>query len=338
MSDNKAYGYAVARIRAMEPLLLDHSVYQRMLDAEGAEGALKVLSETPYGRTLSGDASAGKYDAALEAELISTFDEFRSFVPDPELIDIFRIPYDFHNVKVAIKSVINARSGGKKRWDLMTSLGTIPTDKLTASIETEDHSFLPYGLSTVVPECLAIWDQTKDMVEVEKRLDRAMFAVMLKMAEKTGVPGVIDWIRTRIDVENIRDLLRLKRFGYDASDAASFMHEGGTVPEMTLLSIISEPFENWGRMISATGIGEVLSQIQEEDGGFDRLLVEVERALDDYCQSKLYKARYSTSAPENVLAYLWGKEQEMKNIRTIMVSKSTDSAQDETRRLMRHGY
>lgn len=338
MSDLKAYGYAVARIRAMEPLLLDQSVYQRLLDADGADGALKVLGETAYGKAMEGAKAGGRYDAALEAELLSTFGELEAFVPDKALVDIFRLPYDFHNVKVVLKSIFNARGGGKKRWDLMTALGTIPTEQLSVSIESEDYSFLPYGLSTVIPQCIAAWDQNHDIVEVERMLDSLMFATMLKFAETTGIPGVTAWIRARIDAENVRNLLRLRRFGYEAADAERFMHKGGVIPMMDLASLIAEPFENWSRMVSRSPIGDALAEVQD-DGNFDRLIVDVEKALDDCCQAMLHKARYSPSAPENVLAYLWGKEQEMKNIRTIMVLKSGEQAgDDETRRLMRHGY
>lgn len=336
MSESKAYGYAVARIRAMEPLLLDSGVYQRMLDADGAEGAIKVLSETAYGKTLT-ESAGGRYDAALEAELLSTFEDFASFVPDKGLIDIFRIPYDFHNIKVVLKSIFNSRSGGKKRWDLLSPLGTIPTEKLTVNIESEEYVYLPYGLSTLIPEIMAMWEQSHDIVEIERRLDKAMFGVMLKIAKDAGHDGVVDWIKARIDGENIRNLLRLKRFGFDAADAEAFMVPGGKVKVMDLIPLLNEPFENWGRMISLTGIGEAVSSVQE-DGGVDKLLADLERSMDDHCQAIIAKARYSASAPENVIAYLWGKEQEMKNIRTIMVSKSTDQSADETRRLMRHGY
>ena len=108
MSRSEAYGYAVARIRAMEHLLLDAGLYQRMLDAPDLSAVLKVLGETGYSRGFSGTEAAERYDAALEAELLATYEDLETFVPDRELINIFRIPYDFHNVKVVAdrKSVV----------------------------------------------------------------------------------------------------------------------------------------------------------------------------------------------------------------------------------------
>lgn len=337
MSRSQDYGYAVARIRAMEPLLFDSSLYQRMLDADDIVSALKILDETAYDRGASGEESGDRYDNALERELLQTFKEVQSFVPDRELVDIFRLPYDFHNVKVLLKSALNARSGGKKRWDLLTHLGTLPTDDLIVNIESEDYALLPYGLSQTIPACMTVWEQTRDIVEIERLLDDALFAALLKLAESTGISGAIAWIRARIDAENIRNLLRLKRFGVEPAQAMTFLHEGGTISTANLVALLPEPFDTWGRMLAYSDIGVAISSVQD-DGNFDSLIVNLEKTLDDHCQSVLQKARYSQDAPENILAYLWGKEQELKNIRTILVSKSTGSDKDEVRGLLRHGY
>jgi V/A-type H+-transporting ATPase subunit C len=319
----------------MEPLLFDASLLQRLFDAADLSGALKILGETNYSRGMT--EGGERYDTALESELLATFDEFVSFVPDRELVDIFRVPYDFHNVKVLLKSLFKARTGGRKRWDLLTKLGAIPVDDLTVRIESEDYVLLPYNLSGVLPACLAAWDQTGNIVEVEKLLDRAMFASILELAEAVGEPGVVRWARARIDSENIRNLLRIKRFGFDFAEAATFLHEGGTVAAAVLVSLLPEPFESWGRSIAYTGVGAAISDLQN-DGDFDSLMTSLERVLDDYCSSAVRNARFSPNAPENVLAYLWGKEMEIKNIRTILVSKGTGSKRGGTREMTRNGY
>jgi V/A-type H+-transporting ATPase subunit C len=319
----------------MEPLLLDASQLQRMMDADSSDGALKILSETTYARWITG--GDGRYEAALESELSATLDEFSAFVPDGELIDIFRAPYDFHNVKVLLKSGFKARSGGKKRYDLLTRLGSIPADDLAAKMDAEEYALLPHGLSRIIPVCASVWEQSRDIVEIERALDRGLFAAMTALAKSFGEPGVEGWVRARVDSENIRNLLRVKRFGFDASAAATFLHEGGTIAPAALAPLMSEQFDGWGRALSYSDVGLAISAIPG-DGDFDNLIVALEKTLDDYCSSALANARYSADAPENVMAYLWGKEMEVKNIRTILVSKGAKSDRDEVRRMMRRGY
>jgi V/A-type H+-transporting ATPase subunit C len=337
MSRSEDYGYAVARIRAMEPMLLDSGVIQRLLEADDLTGALKILGETCYAKSLTEKGAQERYDSALEAEFLSSVMELRAFVPDKELVDLFRIQYDFHNVKVILKSSILAKRGGKKRWELMTSLGTIPTDSLIVSVESEDYNLLPYGLSSIIPAALSLWEQSHDIVEVEKLLDSGLFAAMLKVADGFGEPGVLKWVKARIDSENFRNLLRLKRFGIGAQKAAAFLHAGGTVSVDALVQLLPEPFESWGRALSHFDVGVAISKVQDE-GGFDSQIVSLEKALDDYCRDVVSLARYSPDAPENVLAYLWGKEMEIKNIRTVLVSKGSPAGRDETRRMLRNGY
>ncbi|MDR1471249.1 MAG: V-type ATPase subunit [Synergistaceae bacterium] len=336
MSRSEAYGYAVARIRAMEPILFDASQFQRLLDAADLSGALKILGETSYASGMTEGESA-RFDAVLEAGLLGACEELASFVPDRALIDIFRVPYDFHNVKVLLKSGFKARSGGKKRYDLLTNLGSIPADSLIVQMESEDYNLLPFGLSRIIPSCLAVWEQTKDVVEIERLLDKGLFSAILELAKSIDEPGVLKWVRARIDSENIRNALRLQRFGFDASEGAAFLHDGGTIAPDVLTAAISEPFDNWGRVMAYSDVGAAISSVQADDD-FDSLIVSLEKVLDDHCASVLGLARYSSDAPENVLAYLWGKEMEVKNIRTILVSKGTDSNRDEVRRLMRSGY
>lgn len=335
MSMGEGYGYAVARIRAMELRLLDAAVFARLLDADDKASILKILGETSYASILTSVSGETEFDKVLETALHETYEEISSFVPNRELVSMLRLPYDFSNVKVMLKSLFNVRSGGKKRWDLLTSLASYPVDRLIADVEAEDYQLLPFGLNALYPRCVAIWEQTKDVLETERLLDRQLYDMMFRMAEELSMPEITGWVRTRIDGENVRSLLRLKRFGFDAARALPFMHEGGRVDVNLLTPLISEPFETWSRIIGFSELAEVLASI-DGAAGFAEIIMDLERDLDDYYMSAISKSRYSPDAPGNVTAYLWAKELEVKNIRMIVVSKSNERDRDQVRRLLRH--
>ena len=334
MPRNDTYGYAVARVRALELQLFEPSRLQRMIDADDENAALEILAESGYARWMNEGA---RYDSALEAELCATFDEFAAFVPDRELIDIFRIPYDFHNVKVLMKSAFKAKTGGRKRYDLLTRLGSVPPDDLISRMESEEYGFLPWGLPEMIPSCVSMWEQNADIVEIERVLDGRMFAAMVSLAESLEFPGVISWVGARVDSENIRNLMRMKRFGFDPSVAAPFFHDGGTVAVSALVSMISDQPDAWVRNLAYSGVSEAISAVGT-GGDFDEQMPALERALDDHCAAVVAGARYSTTAPENVTAYLWGKEMEIKNIRTILVSKAAKTNREGVKGMMRRGY
>ena len=149
------------------------------------------------------------------------------------------------------------------------------------------------------------------------------------------IRGLTDWVRARIDGENIRTLVRLKRFGYDSARAMPFLHEGGTIDLNLLASIIAEPFESWSRALEFSDYGRVLSQVEAGDD-FSQLILALEKVLDDYYLEKLLVYRYSSDAPENVPYFLWSKEMEIKNVRMILVSKGNKGDTESLRGLLRH--
>ena len=337
MSHQEAYSYAVARIRAMEHRLLDAAVLQRMIDAEDSASVLKILGETSYASALTSQAGEFDFDKVLESDLHSIYEEVRSFVPDKELIDLMRLQYDFHNVKVILKSMFNARNGGKKRWDLLTSLGSYPVDDLVSNMESEDYRLLPFGLNNLLPKCVSIWEQSKDVLEIERLLDDRLYEVMLEKSESLGMSGVKDWVRARIDGENLRVMLRLKRFGFEGAKAAAFLHNGGTLDTGLLTSLISEPFESWSRAIEFSDLGRVLNTI-DATGEFSDIILSLEKVLEDFYLEKIAISRFRPASPDNIPMYLWAKEMEIKNVRVILVSKNNKGDKDQLRRLLRHGY
>lgn len=334
MSRQEAYGYSSARVCAMELRFLDAAAIQRLLDAEDIQSARKILDETSYSASLAAQSGGTDYEKALEADLLATYDEINSFVPDLLLTEISRLQYDFHNVKVLLKSAFNRKDGGRQRLDLLTSLAAFPVDKLVAAVEAEEYTFLPFGLKDLIPQAFAAWEQNHDILEIERMLDHGLFAAMLKLAESLEMPGVIAWVRCKIDGENIRSLLRLKRFGYDAARAFPFLYEGGTLDRKELSALISEPFENWSKAMIASDLGAVLEKIEATDS-FADLILGLEKELDYFYIEQLKKCCKGGPAPERVLAYLLKKEIEIKNVRMILVAKDGND-NDQVRRLLRY--
>ena len=169
MAQKERYGYAVARLRALENRLLDESVLQRMIDSDTLEAALKVLGETPYSAAIMELRSPLDFDKAIENELLRSYGEAATFVPDSGLMELLRLQYDVHNVKVLVKSQILLASGEKRHLELMTKLGNIDTDKLILAVEGEEYWELPYGFDSAIPASIAAWDTNEHLLATEKR-------------------------------------------------------------------------------------------------------------------------------------------------------------------------
>lgn len=329
------YGYTVARLRAMENRLLEDSVLQRLIDSEDLDSTMKVLGETPYSSWLMDLKSNSEFDKAIEAELDYVYSELSKFVPDQQLVELFRLPYDFHNVKVLLKSQILLKQGGERRFELLTNLGSIDTDDLILAIESEDYRFLPYGLHTELPRAILSWEQSHDLLEIEKSIDNLLFSQLRKISEKTGVHAVKDWLKGKIDAENIRNIFRLKRMDLDVSEISSFLHDGGWVSKERLVGMVGEPVESWSKVLSFADVGNVIYKVQDITD-MSTLVVQAEKVLDEYTGTLLSKAKYDAFSPESVLYFLWQKEMETKNLRIILVSASNNTDKDSVRGLLRN--
>ena len=97
------YLYISARIHAMENRLLTRERMERMLGAHSVDDAAKVLSECGYGEFAS--LTPASIEHTLDQARLELFAELRRSVPDPSIVDVFCIKYDYHNAKVLLKAV-----------------------------------------------------------------------------------------------------------------------------------------------------------------------------------------------------------------------------------------
>jgi V/A-type H+-transporting ATPase subunit C len=253
-------------------------------------------------------------------EMVSEFDEVASFVPDKEMLEIIRMPYDFNNVKVALKSVFRAREGGERRHDLLTKLGAVDPERVILAVEGEEYDLLPYGLWHVLPQCRSLWEQTRSPRDAELLLDDCMFKAMLQHARKLGMPGLTSWVRLRIDAENITTAMRLARMKFDQSASLKFFHDGGTISPQNACRLLAEPVESWSKVLSYTPFGALL----EADP----------KSPPSAPTSALRGPGYTA---EGVVLHLLMKEAEARSLRLALVCVANGLNRDAVRRLMSHG-
>ena len=110
-----------ARIRAMENRLLNRERMERMIDARDNAEAMKILAECGY------DDASG-LDAALAKARGEVLRDMQQSAPDPRLVEVFQIKYDYHNAKAILKAqakgsdpagllLSGGRYDGARRWE-----------------------------------------------------------------------------------------------------------------------------------------------------------------------------------------------------------------------------
>ena len=129
------YLFLSTRVRALETQMLTRDRMEQMLEAKVPEDAASVLLDCGYGDirplTITG------INEALSAEQEKIYSELSFFAPDPVLIDVFKVRYDYHNAKVLLKS----EAQGLEADSLLLDLGRVPARELREKLLGRGQSF-----------------------------------------------------------------------------------------------------------------------------------------------------------------------------------------------------
>ena len=80
----------------MENKLLTRERMDRMIEARDDAEAMKSLAECGY--------AEGPLDAVLAQARAEVFQDMEQGAPDPRLVEVFQIKYDYHNAKTILKA------------------------------------------------------------------------------------------------------------------------------------------------------------------------------------------------------------------------------------------
>lgn len=221
-------------LAARETKMLSAERMERMIDAPTNEEAAKILEECGYG-DLSG-LSAKDAGAALEAHIAALFDEVEGMVPEAQLVQLFRLKYDYHNAKALIK----AQAMGTDCSAILSQRGTVPPQKLHAAFYEEDYRDIPPVLAQAMVDAAAILARTANPQAADFALDRAYFAQMLALCDGLSDGGFAKgYVQLQIDGANLRAAVRTRRMAKDADFLKNALVSGGTIGTDRVLAAFS---------------------------------------------------------------------------------------------------
>ena len=166
-------------LAARETRMLSAERMERMIDAPTNDEAAKTLEECGYG-DLSG-LSAKEVNAALVARIAAVFTELENMVPERELVQLFRLKYDYHNAKTLMK----AQAAGVDGSALLSQRGNVPVAVMKNAFVNEDYSDVPPMLAEAMQEAAGILSRTANPQLADFAMDRAYFAQLLSLGKRS---------------------------------------------------------------------------------------------------------------------------------------------------------
>ena len=316
------YLFLASRVRALERKLLTAPRIEQLLTAGDVAACSQLLSELGY-EPIHDETSL---QVSLKQQREAVFSDIARFMPEPELLDVFRLKYDYHNIKTLLKD----RSGGR----LLMDAGCISAaDMERQYAESGNWQFLPKEMADAAKEAADVLAETGNPQRSDFILDRAYFAQLRSLAQESRCAYLQEYIRAMIDAANLRSLVRTERLHADPGFLRQVLFDGGSVSADT---IATHAGNGPAALYRATPFRSAAEAGEEAVKGGS--LTAVERACDNAVLLVAGKARSIPFGVEVVLGYLAAKESEWTAVRIIMSGRMAGMTADAIRERLRDQY
>ena len=303
-----------ARVKALETGLLTAERMEQILDAKSGEDAGKLLQEWGYPQLDPRRPEA--MDAALSAVREATLADLAEGTPDARYIDLFKVKYDYHNVKALLK----AEAVGTAPDRMLMDMGRVSTAELAEAVRSRELDGLPETLAAAVVEAREVLDTTRDPQLSDIVLDRAAYRDMADLADATGSAFLRGYVAVQIDAVNLRTAVRTLRMGKGTDFLLGVLLEGGEISPDAVLKAASG---------GGTGLRDLYGATRfrtAAEAGADALsggpLTEFEKRCDDAVGDYLAGARYVPFGEAPLVGYLAARETEYTNLRIVLMGRA----------------
>jgi len=309
------YLYASARVRMLRNKIVTMGKLYQIIDAHNLRQAFRVLNTSGIGV----GEEPENYEAALVRELTETYNIVREITDGLVLFDVFRYGYDGLNIKIALK----AMTAGNDPMPAMTGLGTVPKEEIIDGINENNISGLPPEMVIAAEEARTALALTGDPQKADILIDKAMLAAMYRIVHEYDNAFFQRVVRSKIDIENIRSLVRIKRAGNNVKFLDSVLSKGGYIESKKLVEVFSRGIHDIAAFIGNTQYGPALERAFDglEAGG---RLMHFEKMCDNFMLTFISEANRVVFGVEPILGYILEKENEITAVRMVMASKITN--------------
>ena len=191
------YLHLSTRIRAMENALLERERMDRMLEAGTVEEAAKVLTECGYPELQA--VNVDTVDAMLAQAREELFGTLNDLAPDGEILDVFKVKYDYHNAKAMLK----CEALGLDPERLLVDTGRVAPETLAEAVKRSEFTDLPKVMADAIVEARAVLGKTRDPQRSDMILDQAYFQEMEQLAKDSGSQFLLGYVRMLVDAANV---------------------------------------------------------------------------------------------------------------------------------------
>ncbi len=310
--DDWRYTFATARVRVLESQMLGRATFLDMANAENLAAAVELLAAGEYALP-QGDKNFARMEDILLLRRSQVRNLFKELIIDQPIAELLRAREDFANMRLALRRKLTEKPLGTD----YSNDGSVPAEQFEEIFEQENYSPLPIYMQEAIERAVLAYYQDKDIRRIDYALDSAQAEYRLERARQLKSLFLLELFRMRIDLTNIRTMLRLK---FAESDQRSVFLRGGYIEPQRLRHGLDVGYEALAPLFFAGPYYEVVEH------GVNYLVknnsfLKLEQQCDNHVAGYLKSTVQITAGPQPVIAYLLMKENEIRTVRFLLTAK-----------------
>lgn len=317
------YSYLNTRVRAMESKLFKSDIYIKLLNMEVSQiarflgegnykGEIESLSRTYRGVDL--------IEHSINENLGNTYHKLLKMSGKKASSYAFAIltRWDIHN----IISILRGKYSKSTEYEIEKTLipiGELPFSFIISLVKINSYEDVIKKLKKLDKFDFLL--ETKGIADTESELFKMYFKSTLANFKKEKKSLFVEFLRTEIDILNIKNIMRMRRYGFALKEEQKNMVEGGLFFSIDdLSSLLRDSDIDFLKKIKKTPYGIIIEKHWQE-----KTLFYLEESLEKYlmkCAKEQFIGDPFTIMP--VLHYIISKKIEVENIRKISRGKASN--------------
>ncbi len=316
------YTYAVARIHTKENSMLSIQDMERLLATSDMAEAMAFLSEKGF--VVS---DSGLIDEIISQERAKMWKLISELVDDLSVFDIFLYENDFHNLKAAVKSILNDSTPA----NVFVDNGSVPWEKIYNSVKNREFAELPEFMQGTAEKAVKTLMETGDGGLCDVIVDKAYLEACLLAAQKTDSDFIKKYSEIMVAMADIRIAARGSRLGKNGEFFKRSLAECRTINVESLGVAAAKGFDDLVEYLRATDFRDAADVLGESYVAF-------EKWCDDRLMQEIRKEKHNNFTVAPIAAYILAKESELKAVGLVLTAKQNKLDENIIRERLRELY
>ncbi len=322
-----SYIYAGTRAKALEYKLLSETQEERLLSAKSTDEVFKVLQDTFLAPLLTKHEQSD-LESAFGQTLVEGKNLLDSIAPDPEMLDVLWLKYDFFNLNVIVKGKSAGLSSEEIIEKCFTTSKCTP-EKLLLAFEANTLSSMNMYFNMAVEATGKANQVFEQDIIINAHYLKAIGAILFTHSRNVFLSNFITLL---IDFFNLITALRIGKLTDTNIKMRDVFVAGGTF-KYSELEGEKQVLEQFSRIGGEKYWIDAVKDYRE-NGDYSLL----EKGRDEYIAAFLKSASTDVFSPAPLFAYFTAMKNSVQIIKSVVTAKESGMKERDLRFILRKLY